>query len=63
MLSKNPHYKMSPAEKEVLDDFLSQKQGSQSKRLVRSVSKRSSEKTPVIVRNIVEKTDTLPDEE
>lgn len=57
-LSKNPHYHFMPDEKRVLDDFLSKKQAKRSKRSQEKNSEESSEKTPVTVRNVVEKTDT-----
>lgn len=61
-LSKNPYYKFTAQEKEVLDDFLSKKQDSPSKPSRKKDSSKSSEKTPVTVRNIVRKADTYPPE-
>lgn len=61
-LSKNPFYKMSQEEKQVLDDFLAQQQDGESKPSQKKNSKKSSKKTPVIVRNIVKKVDTAPAE-
>lgn len=61
-LSKNPYYKLSNDEKQVLDDFLSKKQDSASKKSAKKSSKESSAKTNVRVRNIVEKTIPQPDE-
>lgn len=60
-LSKNPFYKLSQDERQVLDDFLSQKQDTGSKKSRKKRSKKSAGK-PVVVRNIVEKADTAPTE-
>lgn len=57
-LSQNKFYKFLPEEQEVLDDFLSKKQGKDSENSPEKNSEESSEKTPVTVRNVVEKTDT-----
>jgi ERCC4-type nuclease len=54
-LSKNPYYVFQPDEQRLLDDFLSKKQASTSKKSRKKSSKESSEKTNVRVRNIVEK--------
>lgn len=61
-LSKNPFYKFTDAEQAVLDDFLSQKQESDSKKSQKESSKKSSKSTPVTVRNIVPKVTTYPPE-
>lgn len=55
-LSKNPFYKFTAAEKEVLDDFLSKKQEKESKKSQKQSSKPSDSNTPVRVRNVVQKT-------
>lgn len=62
-LSKNPFYRFTDAEQAVLDDFLSQKQESDSKKSQKESSKKSSKSTPVTVRNIVQKVDTYPHED
>lgn len=62
MLSKNKFYKFTSQEKEVLDDFLSQKQVGDSKSSQKTSSKKSSDKTHVTVRNIVPKVDTYAPE-
>lgn len=61
-LSKNKFYKFTAQEKEVLDDFLSQKPASDSKSSQKTSSKKSSDKTPVTVRNVVHKADTYAPE-
>lgn len=61
-LSKNPYYKFTKDEKAVLDDFLSQKQDTGSKKSPKTSSSKSSQKTPVRVRNIVNKTIPQPNE-
>lgn len=61
-LAKNPHYKMTQVEKEVLDDFLSQKRGQELTPSPKRSSTKSSKKTRAIVRNVVKKTDTYPPE-
>lgn len=61
-LSKNPYYKFSEAESQVLDDFLSKNQDSDSKKSQKKNSKESVGKTNVTVRNIVKKADTYPPE-
>ena len=62
-LSKNPFYKFTDAEQAVLDDFLSQKQESDSKKSQKESSTESLQKTRAIVRNVVKKADTYPPEE
>ena len=57
-LSQNKFYKFLPEEQEVLDDFLSKKQEKDSENSPEKNSEESSKKTPVTVRNVVEKTDT-----
>lgn len=57
-LSKNPHYKFMPDEKRVLDAFLAKRRGSRSTTSQEENLNESSEKTPVTVRNVVEKVDT-----
>lgn len=59
-LVKNPHYKLMPDEQKVLDDFLEKQRASRLKKYQEESSNESSEKTPVTVRNIVEKVDTYP---
>lgn len=61
-LSKNPYYKLSNDEKQVLDDFLSKKQESESKSSRKKNSKKFTGKIPVTVRNIVPKVDTYAPE-
>ena len=62
-LSKNPYYKLTEDEKQVLEDFLSKKQESESKSSRKKSSKQLEKPTNVRVRNIVEKADTYPPEE
>ena len=62
-LSKNPYYKLTEDEKQVLEDFLSKKQESESKGSRKKNSKQLEKPTNVRVRNIVEKADTYPPEE
>jgi hypothetical protein len=57
-LSKNPHYKFMPDEQRVLDDFLAKRRDSRSKKSQEENSNESSQKTPVTVKNVVEKVDT-----
>lgn len=59
-LAKNPHYHFMPDEQRVLNDFLAKQADSQSKTSQKKSSKESSQKTPVTVRNVVEKVDTYP---
>ena len=61
-LSKNPYYKLTEDEKQVLEDFLSKKQASESKSSRKKNSKQLEKPTNVRVRNIVEKADTYPPE-
>lgn len=61
-LSKNPFYKFTDSEQAVLDDFLSQKQASDSETSQQESSTESSQKTRAIVRNVVKKADTYPPE-
>lgn len=61
-LSKNPYYKLTDDEKQVLEDFLSKKQESESKSSRKKNSKRLEKPTNVRVRNIVEKTIPQPEE-
>ena len=61
-LSKNPYYKLSYEEKQVLDDFLLKKQESQSESSPKKNSKKLEKPTNVRVRNIVEKTIPGPEE-
>lgn len=55
-LSKNPYYRFTEAEKQVLDDFLSKKREKNLKNSQKDNSKSSEESSPVRVRNIVPKT-------
>ncbi len=59
-LAKNPYYKFTQQEQEILDDFLLKKSEKDSKTSQETNSKKSSDKTPVTVKNIVKKTDTYP---
>lgn len=61
-LSKNPYYKMTPDEQEILNSFLSKKRAKGSKSLHKTSLNKLSEKTPVNVRNIVPKIDTYAPE-
>ena len=61
-LSKNPYYKLSYEEQQVLDDFLLKKQESESESSPKKNSKRLEKLTNVRVRNIVEKTIPGPEE-
>ena len=58
-LAKNPYYKFTQAEQAVLDDFLAEKQDTDSKPSHSTSSTKSSNDSRVRVRNIVEK--TIPD--
>jgi hypothetical protein len=60
-LSKNPYYKFTPEEQQVLDDFLSKKQADHSTDSVKKNSKQSGKSTNVRVRNIVPR--VVPDVE
>ena len=55
-LSKNPYYKFTPDEQQVLDDFLVKRRAKPSKNSQNQNSKNSEESTLVTVRNIVPKT-------
>ncbi len=55
-LTKNPYYVLRPEEQAVLDDFLARKRAEHSTSSVKQKEKNSDESTPVIVRNIVQKT-------
>lgn len=62
-LSKNPHYTLTQEEQLVLDNFLLRKQATRLKKSRKKFSTKSSDKTHVTVRNIVEMVDTYaPDE-
>lgn len=61
-LAKNKHYKFMPDEKAALDDFLAKKADTPSKTSQAKNSKESSAKTPVTVRNVVDKVDTYAPE-
>lgn len=56
MLSKNPFYKLTATEQEVLDNFLLSEQEDQAS--ADKKSKKSSKKSNVTVRNIITKVDT-----
>lgn len=59
-LSKNPYYTFTDSERAVLDDFLSKKKEEDSVNSQEKNSKPSEPNTPVLVRNIVEKTIPAP---
>lgn len=59
-LSKNPHYKFMPDEQRVLDAFLARQRDSRLPQSQDQNSNESSQRTPVTVRNVVEKVDTFP---
>ena len=61
-LSKNPYYKLRPEEQEVLDDFLLKKQDEESQTSQKKSSKKLSANTNVRVKNVVQKTNTEPEE-
>jgi len=61
-LSKNPYYTFTQDERAVLDDFLLKQREDHSQESPKKNSKGSSKKTPVRVRNVVEKADTFPPE-
>lgn len=61
-LTKNPYYKFTNDERAVLDDFLYNRRDSQAEVSQTTSSVKSSKKTPVRVRNIVQKADTYPPE-
>lgn len=54
-LSKNPYYKMTEAEKAVLNDFLAKRQAERGTNSQSKNEKNSEKNTPVRVRNIVPK--------
>lgn len=59
-LARNPHYKFMPDEQRVLDAFLLKQREKLLKQSQEENSNESSTKTPVTVRNVVEKVDTFP---
>lgn len=59
-LSKNKYYKLSASEEARLNDFLSEKKASASKKSRTKSSRKSSDGTPVRVKNVVKKTKTDP---
>lgn len=59
-LAKNPYYKFTQQEQEILDDFLLKKSEKDSETSQETNSKKSSDKTPVTVKNIVKKTSKYP---
>lgn len=61
-LTKNPFYKFTKDEQEVLDAFLLEKQGTPLRRLHKTPSIKSLDKTRVTVRNIVNPVDTYAPE-
>jgi len=61
-LTKNPFYKFTKDEQEVLDDFLLEQRGTGLQRLQKTPSNKLSGKTRVTVRNIVKKVDTYAPE-
>lgn len=62
-LSKNPFYKFTNDEREVLDDFLEKKREEASKTSPKRRLSESQKKTRAIVRNVVKKTvDTIEEE-
>lgn len=61
-LSKNPFYKFTDDEQEVLNDFLLKQPVTELKKLQKTPSRKSSAKTRVTVRNIVKKVDTYAPE-
>ena len=61
-LYKNPFYRFTESEQKMLNDFLLERQASELKRLQKKTSKESLAKTNVIVRNIVNKTNTYAPE-
>ena len=54
-LSKNPYYKFTQDEKQVLDDFLAKKKAKSSTNSQTKNSQPSESNTPVRVRNVVPK--------
>lgn len=61
-LSKNPYYSFTAEEKQVLDDFLLKQKADHSTSSTKQKETNSDENTPVIVRNIVQKTIPQPEE-
>lgn len=61
-LSKNPHFKLMPDEEQELHAFLSKKREEESKISPKKNSKKSTRKTNVRVKNVVQKTNTEPEE-
>ena len=61
-LSKNPFYRFTNEEAEKLDDFLLKNQDTTSPTSAKKRSKPLSNKTRVVVRNVVKKADTYPPE-
>ena len=61
-LSKNPFYKFTLDEQEVLDDFLYKQQDTTSQKSPAKNLKKLSKKTRVTVRNVVSKVDTYAPE-
>lgn len=59
-LTKNPYYKFMPNEQAVLDDFLEKKQAKALAKSQKQNSKKSSDETPVVVKNVVQKAPTYP---
>ncbi len=55
-LSKNPYYQFTAEEKAVLDDFLEKRRADHSTSSTKTKETPSEKSTPVIVRNLVEKT-------
>lgn len=61
-LSKNPYYTFTEDEKVVLDDFLLKQKADHSVSSTKKKETNSDSNTPVIVRNIVQKTIPKPEE-
>lgn len=61
-LSKNPFYKFTNDEKAVLDDFLLSTKADHSTSSPKKKENSSDKSTPVRVRNVVQKTNTEPEE-
>lgn len=61
-LYKNPFYRFTESEQKMLNDFLLERRASELKKLQKKTSKESLAKTNVIVRNIVNKTNTYAPE-
>lgn len=60
-LSTNQYYGLTQAEQKRLNDFLSQQEEKDSTSSPKKNSKKSDKKTPVRVKNIVDKADTSPE--